>query len=506
MSKLLAIRWNFQSLRFVFGESGKNGSLRVIQAGERSFTTPSPTASDADEADSPAVDVVTDPAHHIAALVRELKASKATLLLCLNRGTVDSATFSVPPASDAELPTIVRNMALRQLPGLIEDSVLDFIAYPPTSAGARSVNVMALPAAEQELVEQIATAAGCAHTRALVVTHPLSLFAPPTADDDSAATLIVSKGQQLAHLLLMKNNLPIMSRSLRLSPNMKGDDEADYIAAEISRTLLTSESPDNDDLPIGHVIVVGSEIESASLINVLSEHLGVDVLRVSARSVVDGEAGDASVSAYAPLVAAMKQEAIGSRAAIDFLAPRQPPKATRQRNRLLAAVAVGLIFIAGGWYYVHAQFAEATAENTRLKTRLRELDELVKETRSKRNLAKVLTSWESNRLSWLDELRDITIRTPSSPKLVLQQFSGAASGSGYVVSFRGLGQTPEVIRTMEEQLRDAYHETKTPGIRELKEGNKSVWSFQTTMSLKSRDKEKYVSHLAEADASSGGQR
>ena len=117
---------------------------------------------------------------------------------------------------------------------------------------------------------------------------------------------------------------------------------------------------------------------------------------------VDGEAGDASVSAYAPLVAAMKQEATGSPAAIDFLHPRRPPKATRQRNRILAAVTMAAVLIAGGWYYVHAQFAEATAENTRLKTRLRELDELVKETRSKRNLAKVLTAWESDRLSWLD--------------------------------------------------------------------------------------------------------
>ena len=511
MSKLLAVRWNFESLRFVFGESGKNGSLRVIQAGERIFATSSSLTTDAEQ-DDPAVDdpaaadFSTDPAQHIAALVRELKASKATLLLCLNRSVVDSATFNVPPASDAELPIIVRNMALRQLPGLTEDSVLDFIAYPPESTGGRSVNVMALAAAEQQQIADIAAKAGCVRQRAIVVTHPLSLFAPPVADDTSTATLVVSKGQQLAHLLLLKNNLPILSRSLRLAVDMKGEEEAEFIAAETSRTLLTCDTTTGDELKIGQIVVVGSEIESASLIGVLGEHLGADVLRVSVRSVVDGEAGDASVSAYAPLVAAMKQEATGSPAAIDFLHPRRPPKATRQRNRILAAVTMAAVLIAGGWYYVHAQFAEATAENTRLKTRLRELDELVKETRSKRNLAKVLTAWESDRLSWLDELRDITIRTPSSPKLVLQQLSAAASGSGYVVSFRGVAETPDVIRKMEEQLRDTWHEPKTPGIRELKEGQKSVWSFQTSMGLKSRDKEQYVSHLADANGKSEGQR
>ena len=178
MSKLLAVRWNFESLRFVFGESGKNGSLRVIQAGERIFATSSSLTTDAEQ-DDPAVDdpaaadFSTDPAQHIAALVRELKASKATLLLCLNRSVVDSATFNVPPASDAELPIIVRNMALRQLPGLTEDSVLDFIAYPPESTGGRSVNVMALAAAEQQQIADIAAKAGCVRQRAIVVTHPL---------------------------------------------------------------------------------------------------------------------------------------------------------------------------------------------------------------------------------------------------------------------------------------------------------------------------------------------
>ncbi|MEQ9408389.1 MAG: hypothetical protein RIK87_11710 [Fuerstiella sp.] len=532
MSKLLAVRWNFESLRFVFGESGKNGSLRVIQAGERIFATASSPVEDTAQGDTaqgdtaqddparedpaqedravedgaqdapPAADITIDPALHIAALVRELKAGKATLLLCLNRAVVDSATFDVPPASDAELPTIVRNMALRQLPGLTDDSVLDFITYPPASTGGRAVNVMALAAAEQQQIEEIAAASGCARQRALVVTHPLSLFAPPVAEDNTTATLVVSKGQQLAHLLLLKNNLPVLSRSLRLAQDMKGEDEAEFIAAETSRTLLACATTTDDELKIGQIVVVGSEIESASLISVLGEHLGADVLRVSVKSVVDGEAGDASVSAYAPLVAAMKQEASGIAPAVDFLHPRRPPKATRQRNRILAAATMAVVLVAGGWYYVHAQFAEATAENTRLKTRLRELDDLVRETRSKRNLAKVLTAWEDNRLSWLDELRDITIRTPSSPRLVLQQLSAAASGSNYVVSFRGIGQTPDVIRAMEEQLRDKWHEPRTPGIRELKEGKNSLWSFQTTMNLKSRDKDQYVSHLADANEKS----
>lgn len=499
MSKLLAVSWNPFSLRFVYGESGKNGVLRVIQSGERPTALPSASddstdASTAEDAAPAAASAETDPVACLVALVKELKASKARLLLCVNRAMVDSATFAVPPASDAELPAIVRNMALRQLPGMTEDSVIDFIAFPETDEGRRTVNAMALAEADQQLVQRLATESGCAQASVVVVTHSLSLFAPPPHEDDSSATLLISKGHQSAHMLVTHRQLPVMSRSLRLAPAMKGDEEAEYVAVEVSRTLLTAESVDGPDIEIGHAVVIGSELESSALVAALTDQLGIGVDRKSMRSLVEGEAGDASLSAYAPLVATLKLTAMGQPPPVDFLHPKRPPKATQKRNRILAAVAAAAVLIGVGWYYVHMQFADATAENVVLKARLRELDELVKETRSKRNLAKVLAAWEKSRLNWLDELRDITIRTPSSPELVLQQFSGAASGSGYTVSFRGISQSPDVIRKMEEQLRDSWHAPKTPGIREIKDGKKSLWSFQTTMPLKSRSKDKYTSH------------
>ena len=169
---------------------------------------------------------------------------------------------------------------------------------------------------------------------------------------------------------------------------------------------------------------------------------------------------------------------------------------------MLAIVATALLLIGGGWYYVNSMFAEARAENVRLKERSRELDELVKDTRSKRNLAKVLTAWDSSRLSWLDELRDLTIRTPSSPDLTIDQFSAASSGRDFVVSFRGTSKRPDVIRAMEVQLRDKYHSPKTPGIREIRNGKESSWSFQTTMKVRNRPKSSFVSHIADNESPS----
>lgn len=517
--KTLAVSWNTSVVRFVLGESAKGNAVRVLQSGERSLSAIDVTDSDADaplngdgdestaleshrtDEPAPSDDLPAAILMTVQSIVRETKASKARLAVCLNRGLIDATSFNVPPADTAELPVIVRNMTSRQLPGVSEDSLLDFIPDTNSDGTVSRVTAMTLPRPEQDLIERLAKDSGCAVARAIVVTHPLRLFVQPD-DDDHAVSLIISKGRQSGHLLLVRDGMPITSRSLRLPHGLKGDDEALHLASEVQRTLLTVEADLEQDIEITEAVVIGAEMESGPLQAELSSQLGMDVRRVSATSVVEGEVGEAAVNAFAPLVAACAEEALGTPPAVDFLNPRKPPKAISGRQRMLAIVATALLLIGGGWYYVNSMFAEARAENVRLKERSRELDELVKDTRSKRNLAKVLTAWDSSRLSWLDELRDLTIRTPSSPDLTIDQFSAASSGRDFVVSFRGTSKRPDVIRAMEVQLRDKYHSPKTPGIREIRNGKESSWSFQTTMKVRNRPKSSFVSHIADNESPS----
>ena len=509
--KTLAITWNASVVRFVLGESTKGNALRILHAGERSLLAVD-SGEGRDESDgendstalenhrtesSAASDLPAAVLSTVQAIVQETKAAKARLLICLNRGLIDAASFDVPPADATELPVIVRNMASRQLSGVSEDSIIDFIPATNADGNVNRVTAMTLPRPEQELTHRLARESGCAAARAIIVTHSLRLFAPPTDDGDSSVSLIVSKGRQSGQLLLVRDGMPLVSRSLRLPHGVKSDREATHLAGEVQKTLLSAEAELSEDFDITSAVVIGAEMECGPLQDELSLQLGMDVQRVSATSVVDGEAGEAAVSAYAPLVAACAEEAFETTPAIDFHNPRKPPKTVGRNQQILAAAAALLLLIGGGWYYVNSMFAEARAENVRLKERSRELDELVKDTRSKRNLAKVLAAWENGRLSWLDELRDLTIRTPSSPNLTIDQFSAASSGRNFVVSFRGTSKRPEVIREMEVQLRDKYHAPKTPGIREVRNGTESSWSFQTTMNVKHRPKSSFVSHRSD---------
>ncbi len=98
-----------------------------------------------------------------------------------------------------------------------------------------------------------------------------------------------------------------------------------------------------------------------------------------------------------------------------------------------------------------------------------------------------VSAWEKNRISWPDELRDLTERIPSLPNLTVQQLTISSAGPGTAVAtFRGVGASPEIIAQMENNLRDKYHDIRVPGVREQQEGNKVVSTFQATLTIRKR--------------------
>ncbi len=164
MPRLLVINWNARTLRYVHTDADRQGRLRVVEAGQEELT-----------ADGETNTVIAD---GVQQLVTRLKADKSKLLILMNRGSVDSATFSVPPAGESELPALVQNMAVRDIPGATEQTPIDFIAYPARPDGTRSISAMALVAEDHLLVRQLMPQSGCKSHRVLVSTHPLRTFVP----------------------------------------------------------------------------------------------------------------------------------------------------------------------------------------------------------------------------------------------------------------------------------------------------------------------------------------
>jgi hypothetical protein len=96
-----------------------------------------------------------------------------------------------------------------------------------------------------------------------------------------------------------------------------------------------------------------------------------------------------------------------------------------------------------------------------------------------------MSAWEKNRISWPDELLELTQKIPARPGITLQQLSAAPAGPGTsVLTFSGVGRPPELIAEMERNLRDSRHDIRIPGVREQLVGKEIHGTFQATLTIR----------------------
>lgn len=482
MSKILAINWNTDVLRYVVADIGRRSDVRLLNVGERSLSIES------DESDHR---VLTE---ELKAVASGQKVGRAKLVLCVGRGSIDSARFTVPPSTDAELPTLVGHMAQRQISGLQEDAIVDFVSFPQLDDGSRSVSAMAMSGADGRLIQQLVDASGCTTAAAVVVTHSLRYFAPQHDPDDRSASLVVSKGLEAADFLVVQHGNPVLSRTLRLAPGASTDQAAAFIAGEIQRTMLTIGDRLERGADIMDAVLVGEHHETSALAAALEGRIAAAVTQRSAVEHLENDVSEAEQGAYAPLIAAICEQAGSVSPAVDFLAPRRPPKQQGPWTKVLAVAAAVLILGGGTAYYIHTLFAEAEGRIADVQPQLENLSERLKQTSGMRRQAIGIGRWNAARMNWLDELRDLTIRMPSSPDLTVNQFAATPAGGGYTVVFRGVSKSPDLHRAMEIGIQDRYHSTKTPSFSQSGSGDKAVWNFRTTLQIRRRPAKAYTAH------------
>jgi len=130
---------------------------------------------------------------------------------------------------------------------------------------------------------------------------------------------------------------------------------------------------------------------------------------------------------------------------------------------------------------------------------LQDRNDLVKRTAGQRALVEAIGPWEKGEVVWLDELRDLSMRFPSSRDLIVQRMTMTADRSGGGgIEFSGTVRDPQVVTRLEQDVRDQYHEVRSKRLQERDQGKGYPWVFETSMSVAGRDKESYVEQQASA--------
>lgn len=484
MSRLLAIDWDHQNVRVVVAEEGRNKSLRVVAA------------------DQTAVPAGEEPIEQriglaLSEAIRSTKSEKARCLIGIGHGQIDLAYVQVPPATDSELPGLVANLAQRELATATDDAAVDFVVYQSTEP-LRPVCVMVLPEEERRHIDTVCQHAGISPTRIVLRAFGLKAF---SADPDP--TILVSCADAGADLVLLDNGQPLVARSLRFPTNSTLPQISQHFTNELRRTLLSH--PQEFPLPdiISHINILNDGPLADALKQPLTEEYEASAAIINPFASVQSDLPTTANADYSGLLGMLLNESSGEPPDVDFLNPKQPPTSVGKTKPLIAAALCLITLIAGGVWYVQSQYAEIDSENARLSTELSELKALVKKSLSKRRLARSLTSWEKSRITWPDELRDITLRMPPRDAMTIQNLTVSSGRNGTsLISFRGVATKPDAVAVMESRLRDKYHNPRTPGLREQQVGDKTVWTFQTSMSVTARSPAEYALQLKK-DVASG---
>jgi hypothetical protein len=496
MARFLALDWDRHEARYVLATtSGRKVTVLSAQ---------SVPLADGDEAPSPG------PGALLRKALPRGKAARTQVLVGLGRGSIELMHFTVPPATDKELPELVLNQAIRESQSVTEDTLLDFVAVNDTAGEPRRITAATIEPAELERVKGICKDAGLKPQRMLLRPFASASLFARTETAAEAPCLLVNRVGDEVDLSIMAGGRAVFSRTARLHDASDEEKTTRQIVVEIGRTLAVASQDQLVGGTIETVYVFGGPEEYAELIELIGAEIPlvakiIDPFKAVGirQSQYPDDAGK-----YASLLGMLVDEAHSAGHAIDFLNPKKKPKPPNRAWIAAAAAGVLAVFGLWTWYQAHGEFVELDAQIANLNSDYSKVHRQIQEAALPhvgqlkgrrvdyaRTLGAVrgqIEAWDTADVNWLDELRDLSLRLPSSRDILLLRMNMAPSrAGGGIVSFNGLVRDPLVVVRMETDIRDYFHGISSRHQQQRSQSGDYTWSFETSIVASRRPKEYY---------------
>ena len=117
--------------------------------------------------------------------------------------------------------------------------------------------------------------------------------------------------------------------------------------------------------------------------------------------------------------------------------------------------------------------------------------------REQKQIADYVGAWKAGEVVWLDELRDLSLRLPSSRDVLFLRMTmtGGRGGAG-VIHLQGLARDPSVVARIDRSLHDPYHAVASRRVGEDPRGEDPAWLFERSITVLPRPKSQYLTHQA----------
>ena len=446
MPRFLAVDWDGSEVRFVLVNQNKD-KLSVLQVGSEPIETPEETTNN--DTETPKRDIG-------ATLQRALKSNRIVggiNLYALSSSYADVMYFTLPPAKADEIPELLKNQAVRELPNFLEPQPIDYISLNHVPTEQRHVLAVSLNRVQSKAIQAIGRAA---HRKpAKIEYRPAAaaalLINGGVLEQDAPPLLLVNLLADELDLIVIVENKIVYVRSVKIPENLKSDDSTERIFSEITRTIAVG-LQDVSDEQIGSVYIFAGEGELSELVEKLN-NLSLEVHCVDPLSLAQVRTKNLPPypGRYAALLGMVICEAVGKKPEIDLLHPKSKPQPpSYARYALLMFLLLGVVL-----WGLHS-WNQRTLKNLRTKrdTLRKEYDKL------RTDYANVLPQYtvlsnasvlDTQDAVWLDTIRDIIDLFPGQEDMVVNQMrfiSGPIPNDPYSAYYSGRIEIRAVVRDL----------------------------------------------------------
>ncbi len=459
------------------GDEDEDDGAEVVETVEKKFIPKTPVAYDEDEEEEPLPDggvVVstvkkskresfkTSPlALTLKKLLRENKVGSATICYSLERGDVDMTYMTIPQTTEAETPEIVFNQALRDSLTFNETQPIDYMPLGLSTVKRGVRRVAAASIARDKLRRIRETLIGAIHAPSKIELREPSLAEFLRADfcglKYEDPVLLIQELCDEVNLTLCVGKDVLYFRSFKLQADASPAIRAERIKEEVLRTLIVGvdDLPENTEVNQAIYFTSESKPRPVAIYDGENEDEGQEVVGAYAR--LDESATTATRLAilldesgvnvdfinpfklpgvkmktpepefagrYASSLGMLLAERPGNKPAIDLLHPHEKPKPPNYALVFVLYFVLVGIAAAAVWQWNKNQLKTLKGEIATLET---EYNEATQEMRTKQPLYLTLSTannWINNQgVIVLDEMRDIMMRLPKSPDLIVQRLA-----------------------------------------------------------------------------------
>ena len=451
MARFLAVDWDHFNVRYLYGTYAGD-RLILLKSGSAPLAEPE-KADSADETEPPEEEEGAEPDDEadepqsapksrrgakqaavkdavsinrgriLKELLRRDSVPAAPMLICLPRDRAELLNLSLPRLAESELPDIVKNQVLRDGAAYMEGHPLDFIPLAAAGEGGTG-KVLSASISRIELrnLRSFASAAGRKPVRIeLRLTAPTEFVRSRRLARDGEY-LLVQEGLDELNFALFRDREPVYFRTVQIDPASDAAQRQSRLAAEIIRNAQIAAGEE----PVTRALIFGAEGEYDALAGALEkENLTLETVDpfvlpgVTAKPEVTG-----SASLLAPLVGALLAEREKkSRPILDFLHPRRMPKPP---NYALP-FALFLLVLAGLFAYLwHWNKKDLLRRNNEVAFLAQTLSGVQAEYGQLQPQYAILDGamgWARAGVNVLDTLRDILLRLPPAPDMLISRMA-----------------------------------------------------------------------------------